>query len=268
MNTPESLNAFVCELIRRGLPTGYSERATYELADHHRDLVEELQATGLSEVQASFEASRRLGDSKTLVKKTVREYQRRHWCGRWPLITFLFSPIPLLFLVWVVGYFAILCIGWPLEKLGVLKQTAPDGIVTFGEWLLCRLAFVFICLVAPSVAMFALARLAKRAALPRSWLVLSAGVLGLWIGMVRCQLNDSTTHPAYRMDGQPIPADQSLIMFGCPLFAQNILAAWKWYTRDTQQICQVLLPMVIVAIFTLRAKQLSRRSQQLILDGC
>ena len=94
MNTPESLNGMVSDLIRRGLPADYATRAAAEFSDHHRDLVEELQASGLSESQATTEASHRLGDSRTLVKKTVREYQRRFWCGRWPLLMFLFGPIP------------------------------------------------------------------------------------------------------------------------------------------------------------------------------
>ena len=83
MNKPESLSGMVSELIRRGLPAAYAERAVAELVDHRQDLLEELKATGISESQADTETVERLGSPRMLVKKTVREYQRRYWCGRW-----------------------------------------------------------------------------------------------------------------------------------------------------------------------------------------
>ena len=65
---------------------------------------------GLDEVAASTEAVRRLGDSRTLVKKTVREYQRRFWCGRWPLLTFLLGPIVFAVLSFVAIVLLAYCI--------------------------------------------------------------------------------------------------------------------------------------------------------------
>ena len=61
------------------------------------------------------------------MKKTVREYQRRYWCGRWPLITFLLGPIPLLLLA-VAGdrRWLSFCDCWPLEQAG-LGRTERSG---------------------------------------------------------------------------------------------------------------------------------------------
>src|SRR5690242_13501922 len=39
MNTPEALNHLVVQLVRRGLPVDYAERAVAEFDDHHRDLL-------------------------------------------------------------------------------------------------------------------------------------------------------------------------------------------------------------------------------------
>src|SRR4051812_19847557 len=117
MNTPESLSDMVSDLIRRGLPVDYSERAAAEFTDHYRDLVEELQASGWSESQASVEASQRLGDPRTLAKKTVREYQRRYLCARWPLITFIVAPIPTILAAWLATGYSILGV---IKVLGLL----------------------------------------------------------------------------------------------------------------------------------------------------
>jgi hypothetical protein len=265
MNTPESLRGIVSDLVRRGLPAEYAQRAGSELADHHRDLVIELQGAGLSESEAVAEASRRLGNSPTLVKKTVREYQRRYWCGRWPLVTFLFGPIPLLALIWTAGWVVVFCIFWPLEKLGLLKQYAPDGTISFWEFVLNQVLVAFVCLVAPAIAISALARLAKWAALHRIWLVVSACVLGSISGMIDIGFPEPSMQPTMS-DGRPMPADQPLVVVGVPVLAPSFLAAWNWYTRNFAQIFQMVLPLIVASAFFLRARQLSLRSQRHFLS--
>ena len=54
--TPAPPENIATDLVRRGLPVDYAQRATAELADHHRDLVAELRAVGLDETAASTEA--------------------------------------------------------------------------------------------------------------------------------------------------------------------------------------------------------------------
>jgi hypothetical protein len=264
MNTPESLNGMVSDLIRRGLPVEYAERAAAEFADHHRDLLEELRATGWSESQAATEASRRLGDSRKLVKKTVREYQRRYWCARWPLITFFLAPIPILLLSWIATTFAIFCIVWPLEKIGILPTVYDSGTLSVGQYLVMRLWFALLGFAAPAVTMFAMLRLAKRAALDWKWVVVSAGVLGLAIGMLRCQF-----HPAslefVSVFNKFQRFDHPTIGLGIPFYSYPTwFHAWRWYTFDLQQICQVLLPTGVAAVMTWRAKQMSQRASLMI----
>ena len=157
--------------------------------------MEELCATGLSESHAATEATNRLGDSRTLVKKTVREYQRRYWCARWPLVTFLLAPIPLLLLSWTATMLALICMGWSLEKIGVPGPDAPDGIISWGEWWAGKLVLVSVGFAAPAAAMLALVQLAKRAALDWKWLTVSACVLGFTVGMIRCQFPEAFMHP-------------------------------------------------------------------------
>jgi hypothetical protein len=55
-STLELLDGIAAELIRRGLPADYAERAALELAEHHRDLVDELRNAGWTDTHAVLEA--------------------------------------------------------------------------------------------------------------------------------------------------------------------------------------------------------------------
>ncbi|MGD9637418.1 MAG: hypothetical protein AB7U97_29370, partial [Pirellulales bacterium] len=73
--TPVVPEKFATELIRRGLPIDYAQRAAQELAEHRCDVISELELGGMESTTAAQEAARRLGDDRLLVKKTVREFQ-------------------------------------------------------------------------------------------------------------------------------------------------------------------------------------------------
>src|SRR5437764_607757 len=83
------------------------------------ELVQELQSTGFSDSQAMTEASHRLGDSRKLAKKTVSEYRRRHWCGRWPLLTFMLAPIPAYIAAYAATGFSVIFIVYSMTKIGL-----------------------------------------------------------------------------------------------------------------------------------------------------
>jgi hypothetical protein len=264
MNTPEALNHLVVQLVRRGLPVDYAERAVAEFDDHHRDLLGELHAGGWSDSHAAAEATRRLGDSRTLIKKTAREYQRRHWCARWRLITFLFGPVPLLLLSWIALTLAMFCIVWPLERIGILPAIYDSGTLSAGQCLVMRLWFASLGFGVPAFTMLVLIRLARRAALNWKWVAVSACILGLAMGMLRCQFHPAsleflTTFNKFRRFNHPT------IALGIPFYSYPTwFHAWKWYTYDLQQICQVLLPMGVVAIMARRAKLLSQRASLMV----
>src|SRR6185436_10640733 len=135
-------------------------------------------------------------------------------------------PIPLLLLSWTATMLALFCMGWSLEKIGVPDPGAPDGIISWGEWWAEKLVLVSVGFAAPAAAMLALMRLAKRAALDWKWLTVSGCVLGLTVGMIRCQFPEAFMHPT-TMDGKPLPADQQVMTLGFSLFAQTWLAIWK-----------------------------------------
>lgn len=263
MNKPESLNGIISDLVRCGLPLDYAERAAAELADHHRDLVDQLRCTGLSESQATTEASRRLGDSRTLVNKTVREYQRRYWCARWRVTTFVLAPIPLLLLLWIATVLVYgLCLILPLKMLGVLgSETPPDGIISTSESLIGGAIQVWFLFAMPALTIFLLARLARRSALAGRWLAISAVILALSALVFTCGYPNADLNHRY-LDGRPLPADQFVFTVGLPV-PNRVFAIWR-----LDRIGRMLMPLAFAGIVLWRIQQASVRSAQLLLDGC
>jgi len=248
-NTPDFSAHFAADLVRRGLPPDYAQRAAVELSDHHHDLVAELCHAGLDEVAASTEAARRLGDSRTLVKKTVREYQRRFWCGRWPLLTFLLGPIVFAVLSFVAIVLLAYCISLPLAQVGIRFDHTPDGIRSPRENVEAIVAHVLFLFVAPAVSLLILARLARKAALGSGWLWLSTGVLTLVVSCIWLGFASET-----RMN---LPADQGITMVGLPILR---------FAHDPMYIAQCLLPLGIGAGMILRMRRHSRRAELMMLE--
>ena len=189
-STFEPLDGFVNELIRHGLPAEYAHRAAAELADHHCDLMEELQASGWTEPQAVLEASRRLGELRDLAKRAVREYQRRFWCGRWPLITFFLGPIPSLLLVWLISGLTLFGVG----RLAVLllDETTATALEPIGQYVVGYSVKIWLTLASPVLVIGAFCWFAARAAMSRAWPCVASGMMALFIGFVPCRFRLKT----------------------------------------------------------------------------
>jgi len=247
MSTHELHDEMAAGLANRGLPIEYAERTAAELSDHHRDLVEELTTAGMDEPAAQAEASSRLGDQKTLVKKAVRQYQRRHWCGRWPLLTFLFGPVVLLAIVWFVTLLSVVGIGMLREAIGI-EPMPPLGTVSTEKYIVCMLYKTWAVFLAPTALIYFLAKLASRAALGGQWTLLTATVLATLVGTLRLGFNQA---------GDAFFAGFPLL----PLFSYSFSELLTWYASDFSQMCQFLLPLVVAGIFLWRAQQLSPRNR-------
>jgi hypothetical protein len=258
MNNPESLREFTNQLVRRGLPVEYSRRTAEEIGDHHRDLTEELQLAGMGETAAVATANERLGNPKSLVKKTVREFQRRHWCGRWPLLTFFIGPAALLFLGWTSTILFLAGLGKSLEALDTSPPDSSQQLSLAG--LAVVHALVGWCvLILPAIVLFALSRLATRSGLSRYWIVLSALLLGLIAGAIRWgfqeQLNIEIATPN---DDHPF-----LLSLPYWFFFYSPKAMFEWYVSSPQQIAQLTGPLMIAAFLIWRIE--SQQSRQVRL---
>jgi hypothetical protein len=243
------LERIEADLVRRGLPVDYAQRAAAELADHHGDLKSELIAAGFEETAASAEAARRLGPRRMLAKKTVREYQRRYWCGRWPLLTFLLGPIVFAVLSFVAIVLLAYCISLPLAQVGIRFDHTPDGIRSPRENVEAIVAHVLFLFVAPAVSLLILAGLARKAALGSGWLWLSTGVLTLVVSCIWLGFASET-----RMN---LPADQGITMVGLPILR---------FAHDPMYIAQCLLPLGIGAGMILRMRRHSRRAELMMVE--
>jgi hypothetical protein len=248
--TPAVLNTFAADLVRRGLPVDYAQRAASEIADHHRDLVAELSASGVDEPSAEIEAISRLGSPHTLVKKTVREYQRRFWCGRWPLLTFSFGPLVLLVAYFVAMVLVAYCILLPLEKLGIRMDQTVDGVVTQSEYVAAIVGRVLILYFGPAISLLILARLARKAAMRTTWLWLSTSILMVIACCIWSGFAGET-----RMN---LPADMGVLAVGVPV---------RRFAQDPLYVGQCLLPVLIGTGMVLRMRRQWRRAELLMLGA-
>ena len=116
------------QLSCRDLPLEYVERSVAELSDHHTDIVEELQREGVTQDDSVRMAADRLGEPRQLAKKIAHDYQRRTFCGRWPLFSFILAPLPMMFFVQVVLFFMFAACITGIDWLGgSWVRTAPKG---------------------------------------------------------------------------------------------------------------------------------------------
>jgi hypothetical protein len=271
MNSRGLLRDIVPELIRRGLPAEYAGRAAAELADHHRDLVDELRCAGFDESAAQTEASRRLGDNRTIIKSTVCGYQRRYWCGRWPLMTFLLAPMPSCVAAYAAAAWSLIAIIQFLGKTGLTESAEFNVVMSQAPLVLKYAVLISLFVAVPSLMAYAFARLAKRAALGLAWMVLAGILIGLTAGTVRIErAGFDTGRVAYdRPGGSPLAKQPSFwleMAFFEPAYwySPNVV---RWYTGNTMQLCQLLLPVVAAGGVYLRGRQVALRAQRLAFGG-
>jgi len=267
---PAAPDNFAAELVRRGLPVEYAQHVAAELDDHRRHLLGELRASGLDESAAETEAARRLGDDRFLVKRTVREFRQRHWCGRWPTTAFLFCSIPAVIAAWIATGLATLCMLYPLAWLGFVGDLEPDGVVTTGEWIVDRLVHAWFLLAVPAFVMFGFARRARRAALGWPWSLATASVLALSVGLVKSGFPKPALQPTLA-DGGPLKADARLLTLGLPLLAPDsatpraiVESLTRWYFLDFEQSAQFLLPLAVAGGMVARARYLARQRERAV----
>lgn len=237
---------FAAELVRRGLPVEYAERAAAECADHYRDLVDELLASGLDESAAQAQARARLGDARALVRKMARDYQRRYWCGRWPLLSFSLTPLPLATGAWIVaGFFSVQtyeCVGGIGQWFG-MSAPAPATIATIKLILLGGSTAV----LAPLLLTLLFCRLARRAGCDRRWALLSVAQIAFLASLLCFHLDCANGRLFFE------PA-----LLRDLFFAETLTGFLRSYFVQPSQALQLALPLVAFAIF----RWVERRQQQ------
>jgi hypothetical protein len=269
MSLPSALDGIIVQLTRRGLPLDYAERAGTELVDHYRDLVSEQRAAGLDEAAAAAQATRRLGDPRTLVQKTVREYQRRHWCGRWPLLTFIFGPLVLVLATWIGTLLVLAAVGYALEAAHV-KPPGDDGILSGGEQVFMACFVGWFMFVVPAAVLLFLSRRAARAGLGWQWVVLAAVILAVNVGSVQCGFSGSLGGSKFTdaLTSQQLPPDTFVVSAPLLMFFSSISQTVRFFVDRPQQLGQLLLPVIVAALAIWRNRRLAHRWQQELITAC
>ena len=216
MTNPSFLQQVRSELGRRAMPSAYVERVVAELADHQSDIVSEQLDDGLTEEQAARNAASRLGDPVQVADVAARQFRSQNLVGRFPLLTFLLAPIPIVLLSWVV-YFLVGLIG--LKSLAAIAgNQAP---ITSWAVELVKIAAV---IVPPAFAAALFCWLATRSGSGIRWLVASCILLAI----VAAAFNTSLVMPVEPGTGRlEVGFGTNLNLFG--LFVPLSVAAFFVY---------------------------------------
>ena len=269
MNTQELHDGFQAELVRRGLPVEYSSGAATELADHHSDLVEELRANGFDASTAKNEAANRLGDRRQLVKKSVREFQRRHWCGRWPLLSFLIGPLVLLIATWTATILVLVAIGGVLKAAGV-NPDFQDGTTNTTKYVFSLFLIVWFVFLMPAVVILFLSRRARFSGLSRWWVVLAASVLAFNVGTIQVKFAGESSKVVSRNleTGEQLAPDTFMISLPLWICFDSFRDVYDWYASSPRRICQFLLPVAFAGLLIWRHRLLAQRHGQSFRATC
>jgi hypothetical protein len=132
----------VKELRRQGLPRDYVDRLVDEWSDHASDLILENPS-----MDAELELESRLGIPEHLAEIATKEFRRRTFAGRHPILSFVISP--LLMVIFTTGLMLVLA-GLLLDMGGnnvaLLNGIgfACTAILPFAPFLLSTLLFVWL----------------------------------------------------------------------------------------------------------------------------
>jgi hypothetical protein len=268
VNRHEPLDGMISELVRRGLPVEYARRAAAEIDDHRRDLAEELRASGRTDSEIAEQVSQRLGDDRTLIENTVRAHQRRYWCGRWRLTAFLLAPLPA-FIAAYIGTAILMTAGVKiLSRLGYVETDQLHVALSDVSLSVKYTVLIWLFIVLPAILTYVFVRLANRAALGWRWIALVACVVGFAMGAVRVErVAPDKSFWVTNVNGRPVPQHVDFVI-RIPIEPNWwSAAAYRQSPTIALNACQLLLPMAIAALVTLRARQLALRNSQAVVDS-
>ncbi|TWT99810.1 hypothetical protein Pla108_07530 [Botrimarina colliarenosi] len=239
------------ELIRRGLPADYAKRTAEELDDHRVDLLANLRAAGAANPEAV--ADERLGKTRVLAKRIARDYHRRSWFGRWPLVSFVVLPPLVLATAWTGVVLVLFGVG----KIWTWSGGAPGEIWSPVEYtrLSWGLALGVFSFLVPAVVAWFYGRVVLQTTQSRM-LVLTAC---LGIGL----LNSLPRH-SYRID--PAKPELAMNLISVP-FCDPMDAASLRQLASPVAASQLLTPVLIGVILVWRDNSRRRTSLLAISDG-
>ncbi|MBI2823457.1 MAG: hypothetical protein HYX69_02060 [Planctomycetia bacterium] len=183
MDSQPWLNRVRNELRKARLPAAYAERLVEELSDHVTDLSEEQMSM---EARESPSVVERLGPPVEVAQAAAKQYRRRTFCGRHPIVMFVVLPILIMPLAWFALVMAIVGVRELSEflDLGRLSSQQFTPTLVGAVRLLCTAA-----VVAPAaIVAVVLCRLASKASVRWHWPLLACAILGAIVGSTQIKV--------------------------------------------------------------------------------
>ncbi len=223
------------QLVARRLPRAYIDRIVEEMTDHFHDLTEESMKT---EEEAVFQ----LGNPDQVAKVAAKEYRRRTFLGRHPVIAFLtfaISPIFSFFFLAIAAMYAVGC-GFELVApvLGIHDDFLVHGSPAAMTLWCYGMPIAFIML--PSVVLMLLyGRVAKRTESARRWIIVSCGILAY-----------AASTPLF------------MIGFGIPRHGDALTVGLAWRPVVPIQFVQLVIPLALGSWLLWRQRRHESRAGQ------
>jgi hypothetical protein len=217
------------QLLNAGVSPRRVRRLVAELADHHDDLLAELNATGLSRQEADTEAFARL-DTDAMVADVLARPELRSWVRRWPWIAFTVVPIAM-FAVLFVGMLATLAfsLDFAQNSLG-LNFGSSASLGSFTRGLLGAAVWILPIIAASACCALALSRRA-----PAIWATASVLLVSALGAVTNAQVEFLPAAPhgvlsagiGFRTDALLLPISRTALTLAV------VLAAYFWL-RNSQ----------------------------------
>lgn len=235
------------ELIRRGLPADYARRTAEELDDHRADLIADLRADNAADPEAI--ADKRLGETRKLAKRIAGDYRRRSWFGRWPLLSFLIAPIPMLLISWA----GVLCGVWLFSEAYDLVSPREEGPLSPTEtqvvWFFITGVVGVLFFVTPAAIAWCYGGLALRSTQKRAYVLAVCLLIGVANGLV---FHNATLTP----EGGSTHGSFSA---GVPLGnEENAFAGILRHFAEPMAMSQLLTPVLVGGVLLFRDERRRR----------
>jgi hypothetical protein len=226
MDDPRWLESLRDEFARRKLPPHETERMMLELTDHFHDFMEDHMSKDANN-RKQFDQVRMeqaLGSPSEIATAASKQFRRRRFSGRHPLLVFAVLPVVSLPLL---SFGLMFLVGWLLSLLVPESALLDNGVEP--TWHL-PLARAVICglVILPAIGLAALlCRAARKATLDWKWPLTACLLLALVAGSVFSQIEPKTaTKPGLLMLGVGTPSSATIGLQAIQLFAPIAIGLW------------------------------------------
>ncbi|HVU87925.1 MAG TPA: hypothetical protein VHD36_11435 [Pirellulales bacterium] len=173
------LDELRAQLARTKLPAAYAARLFEELSDHVTDFMEDQMSTDALPSRGLMD---RLGAPLDVVECAQREFRRRSFSGRHPILIFVVLPLVVLQLGYAASLFSVVGTGGILKKL---DPAMSSELLSPGGTALIELLCGGLMLASATLTAALFAWLAARAGVNRRWPIITGAIMGLLAGLTQ-----------------------------------------------------------------------------------